>query len=373
MFRKKRTILPTYLKPIILITLIALIMLSVKYIEQGTVVLQELIYSLFSNQIKNSTDTFALGWIVTYFMGTPISVVQLGQSFFSNEIITNHNFATFIIGTRIGSTGIVLILGILYYKMREKKNNIFAFIFSTYMIYIIMSVLTLLFYNEIIQITYLQEIASILNNYGKELLGNSPTIGQASTDISEASLSPVLSFILGVTLMMGSFYLLDKIYIHSKDINPKNPLFKKFINHVQKPFSSFFLGALLSIACLSNLSAIVVSLPVFIHYKYKKHFGIDFNHYKVYYNMLFPYLIGTFLGGLSDSYFIARVTDDNTMLSICLALIISALITSIILILISAYLFPHVKKIAEYFEKHSTLRAWVIFIITILPFLLFFS
>lgn len=362
------------IKPILIFIFIGIIIIGIKFLEKGTGVLQEYIYTYFSNHIQNSQDTFNLGWLITYLTGNPTAVIQTALSFLNNNLISENSFSSMIVGTRLGSTGMITIIALIYYKYKEKKHNIFSFIFALYTIFALLGGMTLFFHKEVFLIHHFQELAIILNSYSQEITQYLPnSLISKESLLSNININPALSYVLGLAFISFAFSSLDKLYIHSKKITPRNPFFKKITNHVQRPWSSYFLGMFTSILLLGNITPIIISLPIFIHYKYKKYFGIDPHHSKVYYNMLFPYLIGAFTGGLSDTYFIARVANNNTMLTISLSLICSAILSSIILMFLSKFFFPYAKKAAVHFKRNHNELLIIIGIIVLIPFVRFFG
>jgi Na+/phosphate symporter len=295
-------------KPGALLSSLFLFVLSIQMLKEGAGVLAPFLVGLFS--LQGPVNTLGLGWLSAYLVlsGSPIAAVSL--TFFDAGSLSSTETFSMIIGSRMGASLIVLLIGFLYTLRGHQREESLG-----------MGLLSLLVTWSLYAPALFVGMALLRSGLLDPLRFTSPALLLFLIDrlidpiVSPLArtFGPLLLFFLGLALLLLSFKLFDHAV---PEIDLRRTRFGDLTHHLYRPAPMFLLGFLITLISFS----VTLSLSLLVPFAARGYVKTE--------NVV-PYIMGANITTLIDTLFAALLLNNPQAFTIILAAIVSTLLVSL--------------------------------------------
>ncbi|MEX0985723.1 MAG: hypothetical protein WD096_11845 [Actinomycetota bacterium] len=270
----------------------------------------------------NPASTLGTGWLGAYFVlsGSPVAATTI--SLFGAGTLTKLETLTMLSGSRLGASFIVLVTGFLY-AMRRRGDRA-----EGLGIGIQAMTMTAVQYLPGMVIAFFMMRAGTLNviewHASDELDAFLGVLWGPFVDTAERHLPGWALFLVGLTTILISFNLMDKVLPHVDS----DATASKRTAWLKRPWTMFLLGCLVATLTLSVSVALTVLVPLAVKGYVKRDEAL-------------PYIMGANITTLADTLVVAMLQDNPDAARIVLA---EAIGVTIISLLILAFFYRPVKR-----------------------------
>lgn len=286
---------------------LALFLVSIEAIRSSAAGVAPLLLAIRAEGLAN---LFGLGWLTAYgvLSGSPVAAVALGL--FGAGTLDPIETLGMIAGSRFGAAFVVLFFGTLHY-FRGHRNIITVAtgvlsLLVTWTIYVPATALSWVLLNggylSFLQLPSPGALASIQE-----------TIARAVVSPAAALLHPVILFLAGAGLLVGSFSVFDRAL---PELNPNQGRFRQIADVVYRPKVMFLLG--IAVTCLTL--SVSVSLGLLVPISAKGYVRRE--------NVI-PYVMGANVSTFVDTLFVALLVGRPGAMSIVASQMVSVLLVSL--------------------------------------------
>jgi hypothetical protein len=265
---------------------------------------------LLAIRVEGIVNLFGLGWLAAcgVLSGSPVAAVSLGL--FGAGTINAVEALGMIAGSRFGAAFVVLFLGSLHY-MRGNRNiiTVAAGVLSLLVTWTIYIPATAISWFLVTRgwLTFLEPPEIGL------LDGIQEAITKAVVGPAAAVLHPVVLFLGGVALLLGSFSIFDRAL---PELNPSQGRFRQIADIIYRPKVMFLLG--IAVTCLTL--SVSVSLGLLVPISARGYVRRE---------NLIPYIMGANISTFVDTIFVAVLVGRPGAAAIVLSQIVSVSLVSL--------------------------------------------
>ncbi|MFQ5880113.1 MAG: hypothetical protein ACE5IZ_08080 [Dehalococcoidia bacterium] len=289
---------------------VAIFALALKVLQEGATALEPV---LRWAAVENGIDALGFGWLASYLVlsGSPVAAVSL--TLFSSQTITDLQAFAMINGSRLGASLIVLAVGFLYYLRGHRHPD------GLY-IGVIALLVTATIYLPAMGIGGLALASGWLDGVRFDAApGLHSAMGAVygtATDAASHHLSRPALFLLGGSLLWGSFHLFDRALPHA---NNGDRTLARALNRVHQRYAMFALGLLVTALTLSVSVSLAVLIPLSLKgYIRRQH--------------VIPYIMGANISTFVDTLFASLLLGTPRAFTIVLAAVLSVSLVSLLVI-----------------------------------------
>lgn len=275
------------LKAGFVVAALALFVLALKLLTSGATGAASFLEQLSADGTLN---LFGFGWLGAYLAlsGSPVAATALGL--LSGGAISDLESFAMINGSRFGASFVVLFVGFVYY-LRHRRNPDGLYI----------GVVALLTTFTVYTPSMLLGIFALESGWFDGVRVGAPpglvsftdqTFGAAAEHASDV-LPGLLVFVLGVSVLLVSFQLFDRVL---PNLEPPGPRLERVLSFFHHPLSMFVVGGLVTMVTLSVSISLTLLVPLSLKGVVRRH-GIV------------PYVMGANITTFIDTLFAAVLLD----------------------------------------------------------------
>lgn len=305
--------------------------------------------------MQHTLDCLGLGWLMAYFVlsGSPIAATAM--AFLSKDVLNSSQAFSMVIGSRMGASFIVLLLGVIYALRGHERRTVLS-----------TGVLSLLLTGSIqllalpvgllclqrgwfdhFQWAALDGLSMGLN------MALDPVMGPITALLPEWAL-----FLLGMGIVTFSFRLFDKALPKFQLKRTKLGQTSHLIYH---PVVMFFLGMAVTLLTLSVSVSIGILVPLSARGYVRR-------------ENVIPYILGANISTMVDTLFAAALLGDSEAVIVVLVYLLSTIFVSLPIVTLAYH--PYRRLISHTLEWIiQKRRNFIIFlaVIFVIPILLILS
>lgn len=338
-----------------------LFILSIELIKKTSLSLSEFIH-LILNSALTPIKAMSLGWFVTVIIQSGSALGAIIAPFVANNLLPYITAVFIMMGARIGSTGIMLLISVI--TGVKKKRRDFRHGFEIGLVYTIYTLLTIII-SFILE--YFFNFFSKSSLYISDLIGTNiplsiiPNITKPITDpiINILFLIPskFLLLLLAFALLLLTLRFFTKSIIVLLGGEDKARI---FINkYFKSKCNSFLIGLLFTMLVFSTAISITLLVPLAVSRLINLKKAI-------------PYIIGASIGTMTDIILASLITGNTLAFAVAISYVLFAVVGALIFLPNTNFLFNLTKFISKRIMHISEKRAvFILLIFILIPLLIF--
>lgn len=287
---------------------IALFLFAVRLLGTATEAVAPVLAQLLNRVVTNAPSALGASWLATYAVTNGSVVAAIAVTFYEAGLVTASQLFLMVTGSRLGSSGIVVLVGGLEYlqtgrrSVRESTSlGVLSFI-VTQSIYLPATVLGYASLRWLVPVFSLSSIET--GSRSQSVVG---VVADALVDVLGAG----GTFVLAVLLLFGSLKLVDRV-LGDLDIER---LQNRYLHKLDVTWVSFGLGLVVTGLTASVAFSLGIVVPLY-------------NRGFLSRDDVVPYILGANLSTFVDTILVAVLLDSVSGLSVVLSLLaVTALFT----------------------------------------------
>ena len=314
MTKEQRRLAPSLKRIGLGLAAILLFVLSVEIIKSGAGGLAPLIQSRLA--ITNGADSLGFGWLMAYLIlsGSPVAAVAI--ALLSADALLPFQAFTMIIGSRLGASFIVLLIGFIYALRGHARGSALSTGILCFLITGSIQLLTL-------PVGLLMMKLGWLDHFRWATLA---TLSTGLSRVLDPLLNPLVAnlpewllFVIGIGLITLSFRLFDKAL---PQFRLKETGLGQIPRLVYRPEVMFLLGLIVTTATLSVSVSIGILVPLSARGYVRR-------------ENLTPYILGANISTLVDTLAAGVLLGDPRAMSVVLIHMISGILVSLPIVILA--------------------------------------
>ncbi|MFH1789091.1 MAG: hypothetical protein ABH834_06900 [Candidatus Altiarchaeota archaeon] len=298
-----------------LLVLFYLLVLGVQLFRRGIVSVEP--ESLHMLDLDRSViNSFGKGWAAAMMIlsGSPVAAISVGLH--SSSVINAYSAVSAILGSRVGATAVVFLLGGMYYLKGKRLKRSLGSPTIIFLITFIMSAVALV-------LALISVKAGVIGAETQLIDGILPDVNEPAGSSLADRLCTLLggtgTLMAGVVLIVLVVELLEKVLVLPEDrkMLESTGVVDKFIKN---PYMSFMTGLFLTAIFFTIAVSFSLLVPLYASKRIRREHMI-------------PYIIGGNIGTFSDTVLVALVTGSaktTAVVSVCVVanIIVAAILLS---------------------------------------------
>lgn len=361
-----------------IVLLLVAFMLALEFIKVGIGAVSETFKENINRYLNAPLSSLGVGWFTSFLTMNSTSIATLGINFVGHGILQPLEGFFLLIGSRIGSSAIILILGIIFYlKGQSYYRSIYVGLVGFFSI--LATSLLALFFGRMVELLKIHEfIARSIHSPGRGSLttwiSESLTYNFAQT-VSE-KIGPVLTFLIGFILIILVIEFLNKVFYiidFSKQDFEKSPFKKRILKLLHTPIFAFFLGLIITALTLSITISMSILIPIYTQESLRSRLKEIFSpSRRIATRIIIPYALGANIGSFLDTIVLAKISNTFIGLALVYNVILSSIL-AVILIMLLYRMFSHtITKISDWMLSKPDYLPEIIILLIVFPLLLIF-
>lgn len=287
-----------------------LFLFAVQLLGASTAAAAAPLEQFFGRYVAGNGQALGASWLATYVLTNGSVVAALSVSLFETGLLTASQLFLMLVGSRLGGSAIVLLVGMLDYVRKRRYSfsestrlGILTFLVS-YSVYLPATAIGYLLLPELR--TGFEGVSTRIDLYGRPLAAFDPATAAV---VETAGVGPALA--LAVLALVGSLTLFDRVLKRVDTDWLRNRFFRRFRNR----WTSFGLGVLITGVTTSVAFSLGVVVPLYNREYVKR-------------QEIVPYVLGANIGTFLDTIVIAVLLESPQGVAIVLSLVaVGSLIT----------------------------------------------
>lgn len=350
-------------------------MLALEFIKISITSLSEELKESIASYIGNPLSSLGIGWFMSFLTLNATSIATLSVSLAGHDVISYMDGFFLILGSRIGASAIILILGIIFFlKGQSYRRSINVGLLTFLSVLSISSIAALL--GKVIKFFAFDEfIAKSIHSEGPGPITTfiSESLTGTVAKFSLEHFGAIITFLLGFIILVLVIEVLDRVFyvidFSEMDIE-KSPMKHRIIQLLHSPIFAFILGVIFTALTFSLTVSMSLLIPIYTHESLRNKAKELLSGKRIAAQMIIPYALGANIGSFIDIIIFAKISGSIIGLALVYNIIISSLLAIIFIILIYKIFSDILIKISDWALKKSEYLPEIIVLLVALPLLL---
>ena len=350
-------------------------MLALEFIKISIASLSEELKQSIANSLGNPLSSLGIGWFMSFLTLNATSIATLSVNLTGHDIISYMDGFFLILGSRIGASAIILILGIIFFLKGQSYRRSINVGLLTFLSVLTISSIAALFGKMIKFFGFDIFIAKSIHTEGPGPITTyiSESLTRTVATFSEQHFGAIITFLLGFIMLILVIELLDKVFyvidFNEMDVE-KSPMKNRIIQLLHSPVFAFILGIIFTALTFSLTVSMSILIPIYTHESLRNKAKEILSGKRIAAQMIIPYALGANIGSFIDIIFFAKISGSLIGLALVYNIIISSLLAIIFIILIYKIFSDILIKISDWALSKPGYLPEIIVLLAALPLLL---